>query len=69
MPIYTFKCSDCGKIDSARLPIGYIGGRPVCKKCNKEMRRYFGALPPVIFKGGGFYVTDNKNNDGTKTDD
>jgi putative FmdB family regulatory protein len=30
-----------------------------CPKCQNEARRLFSSVP-IIFKGQGFYVTDNK---------
>ena len=33
-----------------------------CPKCGKKVRRLIGGGLGVIFKGSGFYVTDNKHN-------
>jgi len=31
----------------------------ICPKCGKEIRRLINGGSGIIFKGGGFYVTDN----------
>lgn len=59
MPVYTFKCDECDKIDSNYLPI-QTEKRLMCKVCAKPMRRYFGSVPTIVFKGAGFYVNDSK---------
>jgi len=33
----------------------------ICPKCKGKVRRLIGGGLGVIFKGNGFYVTDNKN--------
>jgi hypothetical protein len=33
-----------------------------CPKCGKGVRRLIGGGAGIIFKGSGFYVTDNKKN-------
>jgi predicted nucleic acid-binding Zn ribbon protein len=32
-----------------------------CPKCGKEVRRLIGGGMGIIFKGSGFYVTDNRS--------
>ena len=58
MPVYEYECSLCQhhfdrkqKIDEE--PVA------VCPKCQGEARRVLRSIP-VIFKGSGFYVTDNR---------
>jgi putative FmdB family regulatory protein len=60
MPIYEYKCQNCGhhfeelqKITEESLVI--------CPKCSKKaLKRLIGAGSGVIFKGSGFYHTDYK---------
>ena len=59
MPIYRFRCSDCG--NEFRELVGYGDGDGVaCPRCggNKVER----LLPRfgVIYKGSGFYTTEYK---------
>jgi predicted nucleic acid-binding Zn ribbon protein len=35
-----------------------------CPKCGKGVRRLIGGGAAIIFKGSGFYVTDNKKGSG-----
>jgi len=43
----------------------------ICPKCGREIRRLINGGNGVIFKGSGFYVTDNagksRSSEGTKT--
>jgi putative FmdB family regulatory protein len=58
MPIYEYECSEC----SHRFEVkqGFNDNpQAKCPRCKKIARRVF--LPtPIIFKGNGFYVTDNR---------
>ena len=61
MPIYTYKCNKCGhEFDVMQK----VGDEPVkkCELCQEEVRRVFHPVG-IIFKGSGFYSTDNKNKD------
>ena len=56
MPIYSYKCSKCGKVFDKVQKVGG-NGKVCCKYCGEEAFRMF--LPVgVIFKGSGFYTTD-----------
>jgi putative FmdB family regulatory protein len=56
MPLYEYKCTNCGErveviqrsSDSPQGP---------CPKCGGEMKKLFSA-PAIQFKGSGFYKTD-----------
>ena len=58
MPTYEYKCRECG-INFDRFQ--HFGEEPlrVCPECGGPVQR---VIQPVgiIFKGKGFYVTDNK---------
>jgi len=58
LPIYRYRCQSCSCEFDLRRSFGEDSGAP-CPKCKGEGRRLF--LPvPIIFKGPGFYITDNR---------
>lgn len=63
MPIYEYECEHCGvrfeKIQRMADPV-----LTECPECNGHIHR---VMQPVgiIFKGSGFYVTDNKSKSST----
>ncbi len=58
MPIYEYECSLCHHHFDRRQR---FDAEPVakCPKCQGKARRVLHSVP-VIFKGSGFYVTDNR---------
>ena len=59
MPIYSYRCKNCGKVFEKFRKMG-SGGKEHCDSCNSEALRLF--LPSgIIFKGSGFYSTDYKS--------
>ena len=61
MPIYEYECSDCHfhferKQGFDEEPVA------VCPECQGKARRVIHSIP-VIFKGSGFYITDNRGAD------
>ena len=60
MPIYQYHCSKCNL--KFELKQSFNDGSVVaCPKCQHETQRLFCSVP-VIFKGSGFYTTDNRKN-------
>ena len=57
MPTYGYECKSCKHTFDA---FQSMSDEPlkVCPKCGKEIRRLINGGTGVIFKGGGFYVTD-----------
>ncbi|MBR1918915.1 MAG: zinc ribbon domain-containing protein [Spirochaetales bacterium] len=59
MPIYTYRCSKCGNTFDASQS---FSDDPLtdCPKCRRRgsLKKVF-APAAVIFKGSGFYCTDN----------
>ncbi len=58
MPIYEYECSLCHhhfdrKQRFDEEPVA------ICPKCQEKARRVLHSVP-VIFKGSGFYTTDNR---------
>ena len=58
MPLFEYKCENCG-VRFERLQ--RKGAPPVeeCPECSGAVRRLI-QPPGIIFKGSGFYVTDNR---------
>jgi len=63
MPIYTYRCENCGvrferqqKFDD--LPLSW------CPECNKKALRKVYMPVGIVFKGKGFYSTDHRSPSG-----
>ncbi len=58
MPIYEYECCVCDHHFEQRQS---FSDEPVadCPRCRSKARRVIRSAP-VIFKGSGFYVTDNR---------
>ncbi len=58
MPVYEYECSLCHLHFERRQR---FDAEPVaiCPKCQGKARRVLHSIP-VIFKGSGFYITDNR---------
>ncbi|MBN2374099.1 zinc ribbon domain-containing protein [bacterium] len=61
MPIYQYRCDKCGHILEV---IQNISDPPLkeCKKCSGQLRKLI-SPPAIIFKGAGWYITDNPTRD------
>ena len=72
MPIYTFKCPSCQRVEEIQQSMKATS--PVCQRCvdascgihTPEMKRVYGHTTKPQFKGGGFYETDYKKKDKPK---
>jgi putative FmdB family regulatory protein len=58
MPLYEYECKDCG-VRFERMQSFNDAPIKVCPECEGEVHRIIGATG-IIFKGSGFYVTDNR---------
>ncbi len=58
MPVYEYECRECSCRFEIRRHFGEDGGA-VCPSCRGHAERVFAPVP-IIFKGTGFYVTDNR---------
>jgi putative FmdB family regulatory protein len=58
MPIYEYKCRSCGGSFEITQSMK-DDPLKICPTCGKEIRRVINGGGGVIFKGSGFYVTDN----------
>ena len=60
MPTYVYKCAHCGHMFEARQR---MSEDPLsdCPRCDEDaLRRVINSVG-IVFKGSGFYVTDNRN--------
>lgn len=66
MPLYRYVCDNCG---SQKTIFHSISENPVvnCDSCGKEMKRAISKVG-IVFKGSGFYCTDNKKNGSGSTE-
>ena len=62
MPIYEYECLTCGITFEKRQSFS-DELKAECPNGHKETRRLL-AAPAIVFKGSGFYVTDNKSKNG-----
>jgi putative FmdB family regulatory protein len=58
MPLYEYRCEECGVRFERRQS---FSAEPVkvCPECGGNVHRLIGPAG-IIFKGSGFYVTDNR---------
>ncbi|MDR2659258.1 MAG: zinc ribbon domain-containing protein [Spirochaetaceae bacterium] len=65
MPTYEYECKKCGNVFDV---FQSFSDKPVtvCTKCGGEVRRLINGGAGVIYKGAGFYSTDNSSS-GKKT--
>ena len=65
MPLYEYKCNECGLRFERRQ---HFSDPPVktCPECGGEVVRLIQPAG-IIFKGSGFYVTDNRAKSSTAT--
>jgi putative FmdB family regulatory protein len=61
MPTYEYKCKECGDVFETTHGIDDSVER--CPGCGGKVRRLFHPVG-IIFKGSGFYKTDNRSSSG-----
>ena len=59
MPIYSYKCKNCGEVFDKFTKVGG-NGKVMCLHCQSDSQRIFSPVG-IIFKGSGFYSTDYKS--------
>jgi putative FmdB family regulatory protein len=59
MPRYDYECNSCSNVFEVKQG---FNDEPVaeCPECSSQARRIFTPVP-IIFKGSGFYVTDQRS--------
>jgi len=58
MPIYDYRCDDCGHVFSA-VQSFKDEALDKCPNCGKKPRRLL-SMPAIVFKGSGWYKTDSR---------
>ncbi len=62
MPLYEYHCEECGVRFERRQKFSDSPVR-LCPECGGDVHRVIGPTG-IIFKGSGFYVTDNRTKGG-----
>jgi len=60
LPIYEYECPSCAHRFELRRSFTE-NGTVSCPQCGCDAQRIFSPVP-IIFKGSGFYSTDNRGN-------
>lgn len=66
MPIYTYRCENCG-VQFERTQKFSDTPLTRCPECNKKALRKVYTPVGIVFKGSGFYATDNRSPSGGKS--
>lgn len=59
MPLYDYRCANCGAVTEIRHGFNESHDAP-CAKCGGALSRVFNPAP-IIFNGSGFYITDSRS--------
>ena len=63
MPIYTYRCENCG-VQFEKHQSFTDNPLKTCPECKKKALKKVITPTKIIFKGSGFYATDNKSPSG-----
>ena len=63
MPIYTYRCENCG-VQFDRQQSFSDASLTRCPECNKKTLRKVYLPVGIVFKGSGFYSTDHRSPSG-----
>jgi len=66
MPVYTYRCDSCG-VQFERHQSFTDMPLKTCPECRKKSLRKVITPSKVIFKGSGFYATDNRSPSGSES--
>lgn len=58
MPTYQYRCTTCG-VEIERVQKFSDPALTVCEDCGGGLRKIYNAVG-IVFKGSGFYATDNR---------
>jgi putative FmdB family regulatory protein len=67
LPIYQYRCTRCFHQFELRQSFD-DDAELACPRCGADARRIFSPVP-VIFKGSGFYTTDNRKGNETSEEE
>ncbi|RPI35278.1 MAG: zinc ribbon domain-containing protein [Chloroflexota bacterium] len=64
MPVYTYRCENCGVQFERQQK---FSDQPLtrCPECNKKTLRKVYTPVGIVFKGSGFYATDHRSPSGS----
>ena len=67
MPVYLYQCQSCGGVFK-KMQTFFHKPLKRCPECNRSAIRRVPQLPAIVFKGSGWYFTDQRHSSGqTKT--
>lgn len=66
MPVYVYRCTSCGH-QFERHQFFQDEPLKICPSCRKKTLKKVITPTKVIFKGSGFYSTDNKSSSGNNS--
>lgn len=66
MPIYTYRCENCG-VQFERTQKFSDAPLTRCPECKKKTLRKVYTPVGIVFKGSGFYATDNRSPSGARS--
>lgn len=67
MPVYTYRCESCG-IQFDHQQSFNAANLTVCPECEEEALHRVYRPVGIVFKGSGFYATDNRSPSGQKSE-
>jgi putative FmdB family regulatory protein len=67
MPVYTYRCENCG-VQFERHQSFTDAPLKTCPECRKKALKKVITPSKVIFKGSGFYATDNRSPSGSSSE-
>jgi putative FmdB family regulatory protein len=59
LPTYGYRCPQCKFSFEVKLKFSDNNSPVFCARCGAKAERLFSPVP-IIFKGSGFYITDNR---------
>lgn len=66
MPVYTYRCESCG-VQFERQQSFSDAPLQVCPECRKKSLKRVISPAAIVFKGSGFYSTDNRPSSGASS--
>lgn len=66
MPIYTYRCENCG-VQFEKMQSFKDNPLTICPECNKKSLRKVYTPVGIVFKGSGFYATDHRSPSGQRS--
>jgi putative FmdB family regulatory protein len=66
MPVYTYRCDSCG-VQFEKHQSFSDAPLKTCPECRKKSLKKVITPTKIIFKGSGFYATDNRSSSGNSS--